>query len=175
MRDRSEVQAIQHMRALRPFRWVWRAFTVLSAIAATSAADPKYVPFGLNISPFEGTQDPSTGIILTSNQIAARLGQIKSTAEWVRTFSTTHGFETIGALAHAKGFRIAEGVWLGEETDAGGLAAVGDREPCCGRDPGRSGRGGGWERNSGKSPAASASSLIAYLQQVAPPSPQTFL
>src|ERR1035438_5710294 len=92
---------------------------ILSVMAATGVfAATQYVPFGVDFSPYEGNQNPIPGTLTISHaEVSARLGAIKGTAGWVRSYSTTHGFETIGALAHAKGFKIAEGAWLGEEND----------------------------------------------------------
>jgi exo-beta-1,3-glucanase (GH17 family) len=92
-------------------------------MSSAFSASVKYTPYGLAFSPYTGTQDPNTGITLSTNQVGSRLRKLKGSAEWVRTYSTTHGMETAGAQAHGDGFKIAQEAWLGPQTDATGLAA----------------------------------------------------
>ncbi len=101
-----------------------RRLSILSVLAATSVlAAPKYVPFGVNFSPYETGQNPNTGIVLKTNELASRLKEIRGYSKWIRTYSVTHGFETAGALAHKGGFKAALEAWLGPEYDAADLAA----------------------------------------------------
>ena len=101
---------------------VSRRLGLLSILAATSVlAAPKYVPFGVNFSPYENGQNPNTGIVLKTNEVASRLNEIRGYSIWIRTYSVTHGFETAGALAHKAGFKAALEAWLGPEDDAAGV------------------------------------------------------
>jgi exo-beta-1,3-glucanase (GH17 family) len=98
--------------------------SLLAILAATSVlAAPQYVPFGVNFSPYENGQNPNTGIVLKTNEVANRLKKIRGYSEWIRTYSVTHGFETAGALAHEAGFKAALEAWLGPETNSAGLTA----------------------------------------------------
>ena len=90
---------------------------LISTLAWSSKATVKYMPYGINFSPYIGTQDPNKNVILKPAQVTARLNTIKGSAEWVRTYSVTHGMETAGALAHKAGFKVALGAWLGPETN----------------------------------------------------------
>ena len=94
---------------------------VLTILAATSVlAAPKYLPFGVNFSPYVNGQNPNTGIVLSTNEVANRIKEIRGYSQWIRTYSVTHGFETAGALAHQAGFKAALEAWLGPENDAAG-------------------------------------------------------
>jgi exo-beta-1,3-glucanase (GH17 family) len=94
---------------------------ILSIIAATTSfSATRYVPFGVNFSPYENGQDPNTGVVLKQSEVSSRLGKIRGRSQWVRTYSTTHGMETAGVLAHKEGFKIAQGAWLGSEADSAG-------------------------------------------------------
>jgi exo-beta-1,3-glucanase (GH17 family) len=101
-------------------RW---AFLATLLIGAGAHAGSSFVPFGVDFSPYENGQNPNTGIVLKTNEVANRLKSIRGCSQWIRTFSVTHGLETTGALAHRAGFKAALEAWLGPENDAAGLVA----------------------------------------------------
>jgi exo-beta-1,3-glucanase (GH17 family) len=92
------------------------AIAALSLLALSSSSGAlKFVPFGVNFSPYENGQNGSSGIILSEDQVYSRLKKIRGYSSWIRTFSVTHGMESAGALAHNLGFKTAIGAWLGPE------------------------------------------------------------
>ena len=90
------------------------AITIAFGALHICDAAQQYVPYGINFSPYIKDQDPSTGtLIISPSQVASRLAKIRGRAQWIRTFSTTKGMETAGALAHKVGFKTAIGAWIG--------------------------------------------------------------
>jgi exo-beta-1,3-glucanase (GH17 family) len=67
---------------------------------------------GMNFSPYEGTQDPNYGDIISREQIVRKLQDVNFWTDWVRTFGVTDGLEVIGEEAHKKGKFTAIGAWL---------------------------------------------------------------
>ena len=92
-------------------------------------SSPRFVPFGVNFSPYEKNQNPLPGtLVINTAQVASRLKTIRGTALWIRTYSVTHGLETAGALAHQAGFKTALGAWLGPESDSAGAGLASNQQ-----------------------------------------------
>ena len=77
-----------------------------------------YQLHGLDFSPYEGSQDPNQGVVISAEQIERRMRIIASYTKWVRTFGCTHGLEQAGRIAHSLGLKVAVGAWI-----SAGLAA----------------------------------------------------
>lgn len=77
-----------------------------------------YTLVGVNFSPYMDNQDPNIGSVIDGAQITERLDNLAGKASWVRTFGSTHGLESAGALAHGLGFKIALQAWLGDDLAA---------------------------------------------------------
>ena len=93
-------------------------------IMGNAYSAPKYVPFGVNFSPYVNGQTPLPGtLVIKTSQISSRLAHIRGDFQWIRTYSSTHGMETAGALAHKAGFKTALGAWIGPESTADGIAS----------------------------------------------------
>lgn len=103
---------------------------VLFILAINCYGAPKFVPFGINFSPYINGQTPLPGtLIVKPVQVENRLKGIRGYSQWIRTFSTTHGMENAGAIAHKLNFHTAIGAWIGPENDAGGIGkASNERE-----------------------------------------------
>ena len=67
---------------------------------------------GLNFSPYMDGQDPNLGTVVDSDQIRARMQIIEPYTDWIRTYGSTHGLETSGAVARSLGLKAALGAWL---------------------------------------------------------------
>ncbi len=71
--------------------------------------------FGLSFSPYVRGQSP--GSIVTEAQIRERLAIIENHVRWIRTFSTTDGFELIPAIAAEKGIKCMVGAWIDDDRE----------------------------------------------------------
>lgn len=71
-----------------------------------------YKIYGLNFSPYMDDQDPNLGCEISEEQIRARMEIIADYTNWIRTFSSTHGLENCGFIAHSLGLKAALGAWL---------------------------------------------------------------
>ena len=74
--------------------------------------------FGLNFGPYEGDQDPSSGIILSEGQLEVRLALLKGYTEYIRIFGATHGLEAIPSIAVSEGFKVYASAWLSSDQAA---------------------------------------------------------
>ncbi|HET8774293.1 MAG TPA: glycosyl hydrolase family 17 protein [Thermoanaerobaculia bacterium] len=74
--------------------------------------------FGLNFSPYQGSQDPSAGATVTEAQLTERLQIIRADTWWMRTFGSSADLMPSGPLAHARGLRTAIGGWLARDAAA---------------------------------------------------------
>ena len=106
-----------------PIRSLFVLSFLLTVVPSVAFSAPKYKTFGVNFSPYMGTQNPNNGVTIPSKQITSRLSSIKGYSDWIRTFSVTHGMETAGALGHKAGFKVALGAWLGSEKSQAGIDA----------------------------------------------------
>ena len=87
------------------------------------------MPFGINFSPYVDGQNPLPGtLVIKTSQVANRLKTIRNSAQWIRTYSVTHGMESTGALAHQFGFKAALGAWLGPENDSAGAGVASNQQ-----------------------------------------------
>jgi len=77
------------------------------------AQQPVYTPHGFNFSPYIDGQDPNFGSQISIEQIRARMQIIAGHTSWVRSFSSTHGLETIPVVAREFGLQVAAGAWIG--------------------------------------------------------------
>jgi exo-beta-1,3-glucanase (GH17 family) len=74
--------------------------------------------YGLNFSPYEGSQDPNQGAVVSADQIERRMRIIAPYTKWVRTFGCTRGLQYAGAIAHRLQLKIAMGAWLSADLAA---------------------------------------------------------
>jgi exo-beta-1,3-glucanase (GH17 family) len=78
-----------------------------------------YQVYGLDFGPYvEAGQDPNSGTNLTQSQITTLLTTVKPYTQWVRTYGTTHGLETVGPIAHALNIKVAVEAWIGTDQTA---------------------------------------------------------
>ena len=77
-----------------------------------------YQLHGLNFSPYEGSQDPNLGSVISAEQIERRMRIIAPYTKWVRTFGCTHGLENAGRIAHSLGLKAAVGAWISADLAA---------------------------------------------------------
>jgi len=80
-----------------------------------------YVLTGINFSPYVDGQDPTLGTVVSYDQMWERMLLVEQDAEWIRTFSVTHGLETAGEIAHQLGKKAAVGAWLGPDQEANAI------------------------------------------------------
>jgi exo-beta-1,3-glucanase (GH17 family) len=76
---------------------------------------PTYRIYGLDFSPYMDRQNPNLGSQISEEQLRARLTIIAPYTQWIRTFSSTHGLEKTGPIAHEMGLKAAIGAWLGKD------------------------------------------------------------
>ncbi len=79
---------------------------------------PTYQLYGLNFSPFEGSQDPNLGAVVSADQIERRMEIIAPYTEWIRTFGCTGGLEHAGRIAHSLQLKAAVGAWISADPAA---------------------------------------------------------
>jgi exo-beta-1,3-glucanase (GH17 family) len=74
--------------------------------------------YGLNFSPYEGSQDPNQGAVVSANQVERRMRIIAPYTKWIRTFGCTRGLEYAGAIAHRLQLKIGMGAWISADLAA---------------------------------------------------------
>ncbi len=79
---------------------------------------PAYRVYGMNFSPYIDGQNPNTGIFIAKSQIIERMSIVRPYTLSVRAFSTTHGFNVIGDVAHRFGLKTWIGAWIGRDSVA---------------------------------------------------------
>ena len=72
---------------------------------------------GLCFSPYLPGQGPGWTNPLPDGQVAARLGTVAPSTDWIRSFGTVDGLEAIGPAAHALGKKVAVGAYLSSDRD----------------------------------------------------------
>jgi exo-beta-1,3-glucanase (GH17 family) len=70
---------------------------------------------GIAFSPYVDGQGPGTEI--SDQQIYDRLSIIRSSVDWVRSFSCTEGNQSIPKIARANGLKTMVGVWLDDDLE----------------------------------------------------------
>jgi exo-beta-1,3-glucanase (GH17 family) len=81
-------------------------------------ANAIYRIYGMNFSPYTGTQNPNTGFVVSEKQIIERMRIIAPYTKVIRTFSATHGQEVCGRIAHLFGLKIYVNAWIGPDSVA---------------------------------------------------------
>jgi exo-beta-1,3-glucanase (GH17 family) len=71
---------------------------------------------GLNFSPYLNGQSPNLGTQISENQLTTRMELLAPLTRSVRTYSTTHGVENAGRVAHALGLNVTLGAFLSDDT-----------------------------------------------------------
>ncbi len=82
---------------------------------------PPYVDYRsvkMNFSPYVNGQNPNRGVFLPEDQIAERMRMVVPYTKVIRTFSTTHGLEVCGRVAHDYGLTTYIGAWIGRDDSA---------------------------------------------------------
>jgi exo-beta-1,3-glucanase (GH17 family) len=77
-----------------------------------------YQLYGLNFSPYEGSQDPNQGAVVSADQVERSMRIIAPYTKWIRTFGCTRGLEYAGAIAHRLQLKIAMGAWISADLAA---------------------------------------------------------
>jgi exo-beta-1,3-glucanase (GH17 family) len=88
------------------------------SIKLQSIPNSKYMLYGLNFSPYMDGQNPNNNVFISRSQMIERMSILKPYTKTIRTFSTTHGFNVVGKIAHQLGFVTYIGAWLGRDTVA---------------------------------------------------------
>jgi hypothetical protein len=70
---------------------------------------------GLNFSPYLDGQAPGPATQISENQLTARLQMLMPLVRSVRTYSTTHGIENVGRIAHSLGLNVTVGAFLSDD------------------------------------------------------------
>ncbi len=88
------------------------------------------VIFGVNFSPYYGTEDPNRGDgQITDAELRERMEAIASSLSWIRSFGCNEDLREVGEYGHALGLKTAVGAWIDEETEAG--LAENQRQVAC--------------------------------------------
>jgi|GEM_PF-826124 len=77
-----------------------------------------YRIYGINFSPYIDGQNPNSGIFVPEKQIIDRMRIIAPYTKAIRTFSTTHGLEVCGRIAHQFGLKTFINAWIGPDSIA---------------------------------------------------------
>ncbi len=85
---------------------------------------------GLCFSPYLPGQGPDWTGPLPPDQVRSRLAVVAPATDWVRSYGTENGLETIGRFSHELGRKAAVGAWLSRDRAANerqiaGLIAIG--------------------------------------------------
>jgi exo-beta-1,3-glucanase (GH17 family) len=89
--------------------------SVLLSGQIAKVANPIY---GLDFSPYIGTQDPDYGAQVNESQIRDRLSIIAPYTLWIRTYGSQGGLEKIGSIAHEMDLKVVAGAWLSKDLAA---------------------------------------------------------
>ncbi|HKE94885.1 MAG TPA: glycosyl hydrolase family 17 protein, partial [Povalibacter sp.] len=79
---------------------------------------------GLDFSPYLDGQSPDLGTPISENQLTARMQLLVPLTRSVRTYSTTHGLENAGKVAHTLGLNITVGAFLSADAQQNALQAA---------------------------------------------------
>ncbi len=77
--------------------------------------------YGLNFSPYIlKNENPTWSCCwkITQEKLQTRMEIIQPYVSWIRTFSTIHGLEKTGSIAHNLGIKVAVGAWINEDSIA---------------------------------------------------------
>lgn len=94
-------------------RYGARAFTTIRVKVAVPSVT--YRLYGIDFSM------SAQGAGIRIDEITQRMGIIAPYTEWVRSFSSTHGQEHIGAIAHKFGLKACMGAWLTSDRPANAM------------------------------------------------------
>ena len=89
--------------------------TVKVTVSAPAVTAPIY---GIDFGPYEAGQDPNTGVQISCDQIAERMGIVAGYATWIRSYGATHGLECTGSIAHKFGLKVCMEAWISTDTGA---------------------------------------------------------
>jgi exo-beta-1,3-glucanase (GH17 family) len=91
---------------------------------AVSAAPVAYQLYGLDYSPYVGSQSPSAGSTISDDQITQQLELVAPYTKTIRTYTCT-GLEHVAPIAKKFGLGVYLGVWIGP-SDATNQAEIAD-------------------------------------------------
>jgi len=102
----------------------------LFPLTAESNSDGAARLSGLCFSPYLPGQGPEWTGPLPPEQVRSRLAVVAPATNWVRSYGTENGLETIGRFSHELGRKAAVGAWLSRDRAANerqiaGLIAAG--------------------------------------------------
>ncbi len=79
---------------------------------------PSYKLSGLDFNPYIDGQDPNDGVVVSEEQLRARMAIIARYPDRIRTFGCTNGLEKAGRIAREFGLKAAIGAWLSDNLAA---------------------------------------------------------
>ncbi len=88
-----------------------------SASVTVSLASAAYQVFGIDYSPYVGSQTPNTGAPPSDDQITQQLELLATFTKEIRTYSCT-GQEHVPQIAKQLGLKVYMGVWIGTDAAA---------------------------------------------------------
>jgi YD repeat-containing protein len=82
-----------------------------------------YQLYGIDYSPYVGSQDPNFGTLVSNHQVIQQIGAITPYVKSIRTFGCTHGLENVARIAKRFGLKVFVGVWIGTDPAANNTEA----------------------------------------------------
>lgn len=74
--------------------------------------------FGIDYSPYVGTQNPNNGTVINDDQLTQQIGAIAPYTTAIRTFGCTSGLEDVAKIAKRFGLKVYVGIWIGKDPTA---------------------------------------------------------
>ena len=97
---------------LRRFGAAGMLFVSLALATASAQSPAPFRVYGIDFSPYENGQDPNLNSQIPDSQILSRMQIVAPYANWVRSFSSTNGLESIPSVARQLGLKVAANAWI---------------------------------------------------------------
>jgi glucan 1,3-beta-glucosidase len=78
----------------------------------------KYRVFGINFSPYVGSQNPNAGTVVDESQLAQQIEAVAPYTKSIRSFGCTAGLQNIPHIAKRYGLNVYAGVWIAKDLAA---------------------------------------------------------
>lgn len=88
-----------------------------SSTPSTPTSSVTYQLFGIDYSPYIGTQNPNLGTVINDDQISQQIGAIAPYVKSIRTFGCT-GLQDVPKIAKRFGLKVYMGVWISNDLAA---------------------------------------------------------
>jgi len=72
--------------------------------------------FGMDFSPYTGSQDPNQGATVDDDQLTRQIGALAPYTTAIRNFSCTNGNQDFAEIAKRFGLKVYVGVWIGTDS-----------------------------------------------------------